>query len=316
LTAQIPTPGPNGQTFAAGDPSLAGPIQPPGGNGQLFATGDPSLNGPIQPPGANGQTFALGDPSLTGPIQSPGVNGQTFATGDPTAGGAALSPSDAKTIASVWAAVNGMDDSQASSFQQVSKAQDGSIVVGPYQLSASAMQQWLSGITNGSGQIDNNTIAQLVQNGEISQQTAQALPAFAQFVNSLQSGQQPSADQIAQAMPQDLQQAIAADLVSAMATQLSQNGSLDPGVLVASMRLGRPATQSDLSDPNIQQLVTTIDSQLSGQSGNTGATQSPLIANNPPADGSGATQSPVIASNPPSGGNQYSVDPSTLPPIG
>ena len=185
----------------------------------------------------------------------------------------ALAPQDVQTITALWAAANGTNTADAASYQKVAASPDGSSWnVGPYQLDGKNIAQWVGSITGQNGQIDQASVAKLVQGGEISGQTAQALtsPEFAQFAAALQSGKPPAADQVAKMLTPELQTAIAGEMVNALAGA-QQTGQLDPGVLIASLKIGRPLTQTDLADPAVKSFVTALDSQLSGQAGGQGS---------------------------------------------
>lgn len=193
----------------------------------------------------------------------------------------ALSAQDVQSLTALWAATNGMNPSDASTFQKVAASTDGSSYkVGPYQLDGKNIAQWVGSISGANGQIDQAIVGKLVQSGEISSTTAQALmsPEFGQFAANLQAGKVPTADEVAKNLSPELQTAIAGEMVNALAgTQ--QSGQLDPGMLMAALKFGRPLTQTDLSNQTVAAFVSSIDQQLSQpNAGATDASGKPITA--------------------------------------
>lgn len=80
-------------------------------------------------------------------------------------------------------------------------------------LSPQNIYSWVGQMFYSRGQFDTEMAQRMVSNGEISAQTAQliATPQFADFVSGLLQGRQPTAEQVAQYLPEDLRQNILRD---------------------------------------------------------------------------------------------------------
>jgi hypothetical protein len=220
---------------------------------------------------------------FTSPMDNtiPATNNGVTDSSATTANAGQLDQSSIQTLAGVWAASHGMDINDPQSFQQVAQSSDGkSIAVGPYQLDGNIIGAWFSQSVDQNGSINPEAMKQMVADGKISQQTADAVssPDFATFMQGLMSGQQPTADQVAKFLPADLQNTIASDMVTGMSSSLAQQngGQLDPGVLIASLESRKPLGQTELQDPNIQQFVSSINSALTGDQ-STSTTQGQVV---------------------------------------
>lgn len=176
----------------------------------------------------------------------------------------------------------GSDASKAENYTKSGRLADGRNAVGPFAIDSNILDQWGAGLQDSNGQFDQNKLAQLVQNGELTQQSAQLVqsPEFAQFQQDLAAGKQFTPDQIARYMPPDLQQSIVHDLAKGMAeAETAQLGTFDAGAAVVAIRAGKVLSKQDLGEASMSSFAQTIDTQLdqyitaakAGQPGSSGA---------------------------------------------
>jgi hypothetical protein len=101
-------------------------------------------------------------------------------------------------------------------------------------------------------------------------------------------------------LPPDLQNAIAFDTLQGYAGLAAQQGGLDPGVILAEAKLGRPLTQTDMQDQNVMALVQSVDASLQGgqSPGPAQPGSSDGMYNTTSMDQTGPTGQPGATSNP------------------
>jgi hypothetical protein len=89
-------------------------------------------------------------------------------------------------------------------------------------------------------------------------------------------------------LPQDLQNAIAGDMVTGMASALKQGGQqLDPGVLLASLEMRKPLTQQDLQDQTLAGYVQQIDASLANGAAGVGGSGDASVITGTTSGGTG-----------------------------
>ena len=195
-----------------------------------------------------------------------------------------------------WAMANHSDASKPAEYNKLNRSMDGHVGVGPWALDGQDCAQVFQ---DGSGNLNQQKISQLVQSGELMPETARLIqtPEFAQFQNDLADGKSLSPQQIAHFMPPDLQATVARDIATNMGNAQSQVIQFDAGAIVAAIKQGRPLSQQELGDPTNNAFARTIDQQLLSYAD---AAQNPQRGNgngsdqsqNPPgASGNGSDQS-------------------------
>jgi hypothetical protein len=152
-----------------------------------------------------------------------------------------LNGQDRQKIAAMWAQANGADINDANAYTKTSLTDGGNTAaVGPFKLTAAmVMNDWANGMVNGEGLVDRGALDSYVQQGKISDQTAQMVssPEFMEFMKKLSTGGQATPEEIQKYLPPDLQQAIAGDLINAGAAIVGmQGGKLSAGGVLDTVR--------------------------------------------------------------------------------
>ncbi|HEY9867648.1 MAG TPA: hypothetical protein V6D08_00450 [Candidatus Obscuribacterales bacterium] len=125
--------------------------------------------------------------------------------------------------------------------------------VGRYMLTADMIADWLADLLGDPP--DPAKLEEAVKKGKISAKLAEKLksPQFRQFLEKLKSGEQPTASEIQQLLPKEMQEKIAGDLIAKFSEQSKDGqGNVDIGKVAVAMAIGRMPSEEELARPEFK----------------------------------------------------------------
>jgi hypothetical protein len=139
---------------------------------------------------------------------------------------------------------------EARPYEAAYRTESRGYAVGRYALTCDMLMDWLSDLMGDPP--DPARLDEAVKKGKISAAMAQKLksPQFQKFVESLRNNQAPSAGNIKEFLPAELQESIGGHFIEKFAEQSKDaQGKIDPAKVTLAMSLGRMPTDDDLAKP-------------------------------------------------------------------
>lgn len=122
--------------------------------------------------------------------------------------------------------------------------------VGPYSIGYSNVVDWLQGILGNPP--DLSKLDELIKMGLLSKEMVEKIKSngFQKFVEGLRDGEMPTADQIKNYLPKEMQELVADGMIKDFSSQLPSSGSVTSDVanVALSVELDHTATAQDLAD--------------------------------------------------------------------